>query len=248
MSFVHVAWAFKQDVGNPTRKLVLVALAERCHKETLVCRPYITTIASDCNLSESGVRKAIKELCDMKVITSSRRRVTDGSYRGYDYEFPTLTIVQEPPSPHSAPPSPGSGDPASPGDGHEPAVDLEPKLLLAAAPRKRNGNWDALTSLFGDATTRTSQKLRGKVCASLDQAGATPDEIIGRAKRWRHVFPNAALTETALEKHWPLLQPPRARAPASVRSEPQPSPLTAVEREANVRAAKAGLQELRRNL
>ena len=214
MSFVHVAWAFKQDVGNPTRKLVLVALAERCHKETLVCRPYITTIASDCNLSESGVRKAIKELCDMGVISRSRRRVSDGSYRGYDYEFPRLEIVKEPASPHVSPPSPGSGDPPSPRDGQEPAVNLEPELL-AAAPQnghrpkpsraQRDEVWDTLTDIFGPALTRSAEQLRGKHVASLAEAGATRDEIMRRAKAWPSHFDSATLTAAALEKHWDTL-------------------------------------------
>lgn len=215
MSFIHVAWAFKQDVGNPTRKLVLVALAERCHKETLVCRPYITTIASDCNLSESGVRKAIKELCDMNVIARSRRRVSDGSYRGYDYEFPRLSIVKEPASPGVSPPSPHSGDPPSPGDGREPAVNLEPELLLAAAPRNgtkpsptkaaRDEVWDTLTDIFGPALTRTAEQLRGKHVASLAEAGATRGEILRRAKSWPAHFDGATLTAAALEKHWDTL-------------------------------------------
>lgn len=208
MSFLHVAWAFKQDVGNPTRKLVLVALAERCHKETLVCRPYIATLAVDCNLSESGTRKAVKELCDMGIIGRSRRRVSDGSYRGYDYFFPRLSIVKEPPSP-------GSGDPPSPGDGHEPAVDLEPKNL-AASPHQpilngRNGKvqrdliWDAFTDIFGPVTTRNKETLRGKHITELLEAGATPQEMIRRAKAWPAHFDSATLTESALVKWWDTL-------------------------------------------
>lgn len=207
MSFLHVAWAFKQDVGNPTRKLVLVALAERCHKDTLVCRPYITTLAADCNLSESGVRKALKELCDMNIISRSRRRVSDGSYRGYDFEFPKLSIVKEPASSGVSPPSPHNCDPPSPGDGHEPAVDLEPVTPLAAEPHKRAPNlvWDALSYVFGEPTTRSAQQVRGKVVSSLRAAGATPDEIVARAKRWPLHFGDAAMTDLALEKHWDTL-------------------------------------------
>lgn len=209
MSFVHVAWAFKQDVGNPTRKLVLVALAERCHKETLVCRPYIKTLSEDCNLSESGTRKAIKELCDAGVISRSRRRVSDGSYRGYDYFFPKLEIVRQPASP-------GSGDPASPGDGQEPAVDLEPEdQLLAAAPRQpsngkvskeqRDRIWDTLTDIFGPVTVKSKEQLRGKWVKELADAGATPDEMIRRAKSWPNHFDGATLTESALVKWWDTL-------------------------------------------
>ena len=119
---------------------------------------------------------------------------------------------------------------------------------MAAAPRARNEIWDTLTDLFGDPTTRTAQRLRGKMVASLRGAGATPDEILRRARRWPRIFPNAALTETALEKHWPLLEP-RKRPPPSVQPEPQAErKTTPEEREANVKAAREGLRQLRGTL
>jgi len=43
------------------------------------------------------------------------------------------------------------------------------------------------------------------VCSSLRAAGATPDEIFARAKRWALHFDHATLTDHALEKHWDTL-------------------------------------------
>lgn len=120
----------------------------------------------------------------------------------------------------------------------------ERETSLAAAPRKRNETWDALTALFGEATTRTSQTLRGKICRSLDQAGATPDEILARAKRWRHVFPNAQLTEAALDKHWPLLEPPKPR-PVRARAPEPPAP-SPEERATIAAAAREDMRQRRR--
>lgn len=71
--------------------------------------------------------------------------------------------------------------------------------------RERNPIWDALVQVFGEPSTDTARKLRGKVCSSLTRAGATHDEIIRRAKTWPRHFENATLTETALEKHWDAL-------------------------------------------
>lgn len=73
------------------------------------------------------------------------------------------------------------------------------------ALRPRNELWDALTEVFGEARTETAKSLRGKVVRSLAQAGATPDEVLSRARSWPSHFDSATLTETALEKHWDAL-------------------------------------------
>ena len=241
-----MSWALRHSRSKLGDRLVLLALAEAAHDDGTYAFPKVATLAIRANLSERQVQRCLRNLVGLGEIEQT------GQTKSGTNIYSVTGYIRHEGGDNMSPPAGAGVTPTSPlgVTPTSPELSVEPleEQPLAAKPRKRNGNWDALTSLFGDATTRTSQKLRGKVCASLDHAGATPDEIIGRAKRWRHVFPNAALTETALEKHWPLLQPPRARAPASVRSEPQPSPLTAVEREANVRAAKAGLQELRRNL
>ena len=71
--------------------------------------------------------------------------------------------------------------------------------------RERNPIWDALAEVFGEPSTDTARTLRGKVCSSLTRAGATPDEVLRRARSWPNHFADATLTETALEKHWDAL-------------------------------------------
>lgn len=71
--------------------------------------------------------------------------------------------------------------------------------------RQRNGVWDALTEVFGEAQTESAKSLRGKVVRSLSAAGATPEEVLARARSWPRHFEDATLTETALEKHWGAL-------------------------------------------
>jgi hypothetical protein len=88
---------------------------------------------------------------------------------------------------------------------------LEP---VPPVPRRRDYVWDALAEIFGEPTTRTNQRLRGRIAASLRDAGATPDEILGRARAWPFHFPGATLTETALEKHWDRLGRPVLRGSA----------------------------------
>lgn len=78
----------------------------------------------------------------------------------------------------------------------------------------RNPVWDALTEIFGEATTETARSRRGKVCRSLTRTGADHDEILRRARLWPRHFEGATLTETALEKHWDALGRPPLRAGA----------------------------------
>jgi len=84
---------------------------------------------------------------------------------------------------------------AAPQNGHRPKPTKE----------QRDEVWDALTDIFGPALTRTAEQHRGKLVASLAEAGATRDEIFARAKRWPLHFENATLTAAALEKHWDTL-------------------------------------------
>lgn len=77
--------------------------------------------------------------------------------------------------------------------------------VIAPAARDRNEVWDVLADLFGEPTTDGNRKLRGKLVSSLRRAGATYDEVTARVSRWPFHFPDATLTETALEKHWDRL-------------------------------------------
>lgn len=198
MSVAHVTWAFKQKLP-PTRKFVLVALADRCNKDTLRCDPCIETLMKDTCLGERAVRQALRDLTEAGLVTRYRQRRPDGSFTQYRYQFPRVEVrVAAPPA------APPAGSPPAP-DAGKPEVTLEPEELLAAAPRKRNEIWDALSEIFGEPSTRTAQTGRGKVCASLQAAGATPDEIFARAKRWALHFDHATLTDHALEKHWHTL-------------------------------------------
>ena len=78
--------------------------------------------------------------------------------------------------------------------------------------QKRNPVWEALAELFGEPTTESNRRLRGKITRSLKNAGATYQDIFERAMSWPYHFPGATLTETALEKHWDRLARPPLRA------------------------------------
>jgi hypothetical protein len=200
LSAEHVGWAFRQDAGSATRKVVLVALADRCNKDTLKCCPKVATLVEDCNLGDRAVRNALKQLCEMGLIARERRRRKDGSLSGYDYVFPNVSFGASPPAPDAA-------SPPAPDAAHEPEVNLEPNTL-AATPRERrpaDDVWDMLTHMFGEPTTESAKSQRGKLVRSLAAAGATPKLMSDRANMWPEYWPEVPLTAAALEKHWDTL-------------------------------------------
>lgn len=203
MSAEHVGWAFRQKGLSPTRKLVLVALADRCNKDTLRCDPSIKKLMDDTGLARMTIFRALESLEQDGFITKVQRRRENGSDTSNEYRFPGITMVRgeshcdTPPGITVIPP--------------EPELRTRTEPLVAAAPqngstdRPRNETWDALSAIFGEPTTRTACKVRGKVVASLRSARASPSEIEIRARRWPLHFDGATMTDLALEKHWDTL-------------------------------------------
>ena len=85
-------------------------------------------------------------------------------------------------------------------------------IATLEAPRERNQVWDALSDIFGEPETKTARSLRGKVCKSLTEAEATAADVYLRVQAWPMLFPDATLTDIALEKHWTALGRPALRA------------------------------------
>lgn len=217
MSAEHVGWAFRQQELSPTRKLVLVALADRCNKDTLRCDPSIRRLIEDTGLGRRTIFRALEELEEGGFIRRVERTRQNGSLTSSEYCFPSVTVTRGEyqgdtgGSATVAPPEPETLEP-----------EVEPTSLAAAPPhgngsyynqpvvdhpepRARNEIWDALGEIFGEPTTRGACQVRGKVVASLRSARASPDEITARAKRWPLHFDTATLTDLALEKHWDTL-------------------------------------------
>lgn len=195
MSAEHVGWAFRQDLPA-TRKFVLVALADRCNKDTLRCDPSIKRLMEDTGLGRMTVFRALEKLEEEGYIQRVERTRQNGSRTSSEYLFPSITVVR--------------GEYQSDTGGGLTVIPPEPEVRTRKEPsmpsaRKRDEIWDALTHMFGEATTRSSQTKRGKMTRELREAGATYDEILARGKRWPLHFDNATLTETALVVHWDRL-------------------------------------------
>ena len=125
MSYESTTWAWKQDVGNGTTKLILLKLADianEAHDFEIWCST--KTIAQACNLSQSAVVKHMQVLTDMAYLTliekgdrsqqqSNRYRLNVGSVVvqvGPGSPSPGDKAHHQvigSPSPHDGSPSPG---------------------------------------------------------------------------------------------------------------------------------------------
>lgn len=193
-----MSWVLRESEATLGDRLVLLVLADHAKGDGTKAWPSLETISREARLSERQARRCLRNLEESGEIveTGTSRKGT------HIYSFPKYKGDNMTP--------PGGTNHAGGGDRMTPEPSLkQPSVVLMEEPGKNgrtpNPVWDALSELFGEPSTRTAQTGRGKVCASLTAAGATPDEIFARAKRWAMHFDHATLTDHALEKHWHTL-------------------------------------------
>lgn len=82
--------------------------------------------------------------------------------------------------------------------------------VVALKERTRDEVFEALVEVCGmelHELTRSARGVLNKVAMELKEVGADPDAIKKRAAMYRVKYENAALTPSALAKHWPMLVP-----------------------------------------
>ncbi len=130
VSVQHISWAMEQTTGNPTRKAVLVALADFTNAETGKCCPYISTIAARTEYSEKTVQRALNDLVVAGFVERSRRKRPDGKQAGYDYRLPAVLVIQVRREPEVT----ESAGPEVTESAHEPGRSLEPTTPPVVPP------------------------------------------------------------------------------------------------------------------
>ena len=78
MSMILAAQALKIKVGNPTRKLVLVKLADNANDDG-VCFPSYQNIAAHCEISRQTAINHINALIEMGLVSKQERKTTEGN-------------------------------------------------------------------------------------------------------------------------------------------------------------------------
>lgn len=226
MSVGTIDWAYKvqlpptpPDLTKSTAKLVLLCLANHCDMEH-ACRPKQKTIAEHAGLSVRSVGKAIAWLEEVGAIV--RQKWYDHQTGRRVSTFYRLAVPEDAPqlpeAPAGSPPEAPAGKNLPLGDrsgSKDPSQAARPFAAQREEPKERPRNpvWDELVRHFGEPTTATEQRLRGKVVTELRDAGASPQGIAQRVAEWDRVFPRATLTTTALVKHWTTLGDAAGYAP-----------------------------------
>ena len=101
------------------------------------------------------------------------------------------------------------------GDAQNESHKNESHKELAATPKvsttSHQHTFDVLAEVCGISTDNLTKSARGQLnraAKELREVGATPDEIRSKAKAYLRKYPNAAITPTALTKHWSSFHTP----------------------------------------
>lgn len=202
-----MSWVLKHSDETLGRRLVLLVLADHAKEDGSGAWPSVETIAKEARLSERQVQYALRGLETSLSITCTGR--TKKGTRVYAVHMRGADIA----------PLAAQGGAIYDSEGVQP-IAPEPSLEPSKTTTRevsRNGHqnpiWDALVEVFGEPSTDSARTLRGKISSSLTRAGATPEQVVSRAKSWPRHFDSATLTETALEKHWDALGRQPMRVP-----------------------------------
>lgn len=207
MSTDAITLVKSRRVGSPTTKAVLFVLADYADAEwsSFVGQK---RLAAETELTDRTVRTALAELEGRGLIVRQSRHRSDGT-RTSDRIVLRSDAIGELPEARSATYRKQIPTPAEGRSGHEPPV--EPRTPIGVRERDIStdeiGSWTALEDLFGEASTESERKRRGKIVRSLNRAGATFSEVHRRAGVWHQLFPpsngrKVTLTDFALEKWW----------------------------------------------
>lgn len=204
-------WLLDAEISD--RAKVLYGVLGRYADDSGYAFPGRKKIAERMRCSLSSLDRALDELVEIGAL-KVEQRFRDGAQVSNGYVLvsvtPPLLTYDEPPL--------FTGDEQN--ENHlerDERASLSRDPLVIGGKGARDALWDALTDVFGPAETKGARSLRGKMVTSLIGARATPDQIRVSPLLYRRVMPDGTIfTETALEKHWPLImrdyQPTRRRA------------------------------------
>lgn len=92
MSWQATAWAIKQKTGSPSRKLLLLVLANYADDRGL-CWPSQHTLAEDAEQSVDTIQRNLRKLESMKLIAAEQRPRAGGHWPSKVYRLPIPQII-----------------------------------------------------------------------------------------------------------------------------------------------------------
>lgn len=167
------------------------------------CFPSYATLCREAGASQSTVQRAVKTLVAGGFLT-----VEPGTGRRssvYTATFPAEGGQGDHPAEEKVSERPPR---VVTGTTEDVIEDVEGSLRSPSRPPDLI--WDALEQILGPVTNDMARGKRNKAVKALRQSGATPVAISYRARRYRQLYPGAALTDLALAAQWDNLAPPKS--------------------------------------
>lgn len=183
MSIKIMDWVFEKSKSQGLERLILLVIADHCNSEGEDAFPRISVIARRANVSERTVKRRLQDLVALGELEVIKRNGTSNLYR-----INTQGTINE----------------------QQKETESKPRKARVPATRPRNPIWDSLLVVCGvnpDNVNSSEASRYGRMVRILNESGATPEEIERRAQVYRHKFPNATLTPTALVNRWSECDP-----------------------------------------
>lgn len=200
--FAMIPEALLYDPEMEGHDVRLYGILHRHGSDPSNCYPSIERLATLIGKSESTVHRSLARLATAGWIKKVPRYADDGGQTSNGY------LIYN--TPHVG----GDTHPPVAADTQKRAITNEKTLFGAdfAAPvdnpRRRDPLMEAILSACGiesEKVPKSQWSSIGKVVRELKEVGADPDSVTARAGLYRQRFPQAALTPTALSKHWASL-------------------------------------------
>ena len=211
-----MSWVWEQDLPT-TKKMLLLAIADHADDDGDNAWPSKARLATKVGVMPGHVRRMLRELEDDGWITTARQRggtlETPSDRRPNRYKINLERgCLQEPSSAQR-----GRMEAPSRGRTQEPPRGCvgEPLIISSTSDtssergeRVRDRLFESLAEACALDMERLTSSARGvlnKATKELRQVDATPEQVLLAARRYAERFPSAAVTPSALAKHFPAL-------------------------------------------
>jgi len=196
VSLRALAWAWEQELTNPTEKLVLLAIADHANDDGL-CWPSMSHVANRCLLSTRQVQRITGTLEEHGLISRARRRRADGSLGTYTYHL-NMSVPHDGTTGHTCPVD--HRTPVSPTTGHTCPVDHRTYVSgqnrnIRTVKESKHDQFERFWKLY-------PRKLAKQKCARWWQRNANTEAalILDGMQRWADYWQQSN-TETRYIPH-----------------------------------------------
>ena len=191
-------WVIVANISDRAVRLYAL-LARRANAEN-VAFPSRAYLAQSMNCSLKSVDRALGELLAIGAVTRQSQFVDSRQ----TVNLYTVRAMAGSPVTREG----DTGD-APEGDTGDAQKQSHRKQSHRTSSAKKDELFEAIAEACGirlDALTRSARGQLNAACKELRDIGATPEQVAGKAKAYRKRYDGAALTPSALTKHWASLE------------------------------------------